>query len=188
MRVVQPVEGSQVAPVNIAPHPPVIIRIPVKGNRALPPVLPDDDDDDPVEVPATLLHDIVGVPDFLERSLRSGCVCAAAGSSDDRAEPGGVPNDSVAFSAGLPGGIRLSDMPDPSSVCDALTSPDADAWQAAMDCEMQNLKSHSVYTLIPRRLGMHTRPHHWRRPYYQCPPQRRPPQPCPRPPHRQRLI
>ena len=141
-----------------------------------------------VEVPATLLHDIAGVPDFPERSLRSGRVRAAAGSSDDRAEPGGVSNDSVAFSAGLPGGIRLFDLPDPSSVREALASPDADVWQAAMDREMQNLKSHSVYTLVSRRLGMRTRPHHRRRPYYWRPPQRRPPQPCPRPPHRQRLI
>ena len=170
---------------NIAPHAPVIIRIPAKANRVLPPppVLLDDNDDAPVEVPTTLLHDIARVPDFPEHSLGSGHVRATAGSSDDRAEPGGVPNGSVAFSEGLPGGIRLSDLPDPHSVREALASLNADAWQAAMDCEMQNLKSHSVYTLVPRCPGMHTHPHHRHSPYY-----RRPPQPCLQPPHQQRLI
>ena len=114
--------------------------MPVKADRLLlPPVVTDDDNNGPIELPAAPLHDIVAVPDFPEWPLRSGPACAADGtgrllsSSDDCTEPGGDVGDPVAFLAGLPGGIQLSDLPNPQSVCEALASPDADAWRAMMD-------------------------------------------------------
>jgi hypothetical protein len=37
-----------------------------------------------------------------------------------------------------------------------MASPDADGWKAAMDQEMENLRSHGVYELVPRQPGMRT--------------------------------
>ena len=50
------------------------------------------------------LHDVAHVPDFPKMSLCSG----------RQHEPGGVMDNllDMAFSAGLPGGIQLSQMPD----------------------------------------------------------------------------
>jgi len=62
----------------------------------------------------------------------------------------------IAFSAGLPGGIPLSQLPDPCSTRDATSSPDADGWKGAMDQEIANIKSHDVYELVPRVNGMQT--------------------------------
>jgi hypothetical protein len=81
-------------------------------DRPLPPPPPpavedasDDDDDDDKEAPSAPIHDVAKIPDFPKRSLRSGHVLAGAGgSSDDRVERGGA----TTFSAGLPGGIRLT--------------------------------------------------------------------------------
>jgi len=39
----------------------------------------------------------------------------------------------IAFSAGLPGSIQPSQLPDPCSTGDATASPDADGWKGAMD-------------------------------------------------------
>jgi hypothetical protein len=47
-------------------------------------------------------------------------------------------------------------MPDPHSVQEAMAAPDADGWKDAKDREMQNLKSHDVYELVPRVNGMCT--------------------------------
>ena len=62
----------------------------------------------------------------------------------------------IAFSPSLPGGIQLSQLPDPCSTRDATASPDADVWKGAMDQEMANLKSHDVYELVPRMNGLRT--------------------------------
>jgi len=62
----------------------------------------------------------------------------------------------IAFSDSLPGGIQLSQLPDPRSVREAMASPDADGWTNSMDQEMANLKSHDVYELVPRMNGMRT--------------------------------
>ena len=35
-------------------------------------------------------------------------------------------------------------------------APDADQWKEAMDWEMESLKSHDVYELVPRTNGMRT--------------------------------
>jgi len=59
----------------------------------------------------------------------------------------------IAFLAGLPGDIQLPDL---SSVREAMASPDADGWKDAMDQEMANLRSHNVYELVPRMNGMRT--------------------------------
>ena len=62
----------------------------------------------------------------------------------------------AAFSAGLPGGIQLSQLPDPRNVREAMAAPDADGWREAMDREMENLRSHDIYELLQRALGMRT--------------------------------
>ena len=62
----------------------------------------------------------------------------------------------VAFSAGLPGGIQLSRLPDPRNVREAMAAHDADGWKAAMTKEMTNLKSHDVYDLVLRTPGIRT--------------------------------
>jgi len=56
----------------------------------------------------------------------------------------------IAFSAGLPVGIHLSQLLDPRSVRAADDVPQTDGWKDAMDQEMANLKSHDVYELLPR--------------------------------------
>lgn len=149
--------------VNVVLPPHLVIWILVKADRApppplLPPVVMDDDDDNPIHIPAILLHNVAGVPGFPEHSLRSGQVCTAngTGSPSSSSKPGGVMDDPVAFSAGLPGGIWLSDLPDPLSIHEALASPDANTGRAVMDHEMQNLRSHNVYQLVPQHPGMHT--------------------------------
>ena len=62
----------------------------------------------------------------------------------------------IVFSAGLPGRIHLSQLPDPRTVREAMAAPDAEGWRDAMDREMQNLKSHDVYELVPRTHDMRT--------------------------------
>jgi hypothetical protein len=46
-------------------------------------------------------------------------------------------SEDVGFSAGLPGGIQLSQLPDPRNVRDAMAAPDAVGWRDAMDQEME---------------------------------------------------
>ena len=62
----------------------------------------------------------------------------------------------IAFSASLPGGVQLSQLPDPRSVRELMSAPDAEGWRDAMDREMQNLKLHGVDELVPRTSGMRT--------------------------------
>src|SRR5258706_652941 len=87
------------------------------------------------------LHDVAHMPDFPKMSLCSGW----------QREPGGVVDDllDVAFSAGLLGGIQLLRMPDPRSVQEAMASPDAEGWCDAMDREMENIRLHNMYELVP---------------------------------------
>jgi hypothetical protein len=97
------------------------------------------------------------VPDYPWRTTRSGL-------SRNRGRGGGnallnlddAGDLQCAFSAGLPGGIQLSQLPDPRTVREAMASPDADGWKDAMDCEMANLQSHDVYELVPRASDMRT--------------------------------
>ena len=51
---------------------------------------------------------------------------------------------------------QLSQLPDPRNVREVMAAPDADEWKEAMDREMENLKSHNVYELVPRTNGMRT--------------------------------
>ena len=53
----------------------------------------------------------------------------------------------VAFSAGLPGGIQLSQSPNLRNMQEAV--------REAMYWEMENLRSHDVYELVLRARGMH---------------------------------
>ena len=62
----------------------------------------------------------------------------------------------VTLSTGLPGGIQLSQLPDPRNMREAMAAPDADAWREAMDREMENLMSHDVYELVPHASGIRT--------------------------------
>ena len=62
----------------------------------------------------------------------------------------------IAFSAGLPGGIQLSRLPDPRNVREAMAAPDAEGWRYAMDKEMKNPRDHDVYELVPRASGIRT--------------------------------
>ena len=61
----------------------------------------------------------------------------------------------VVFSARLPGGIELSQMPGPRSVREAMAASNAAGWVDMMDCEMDNLCTHDVYELVLCTLGMH---------------------------------
>ena len=52
--------------------------------------------------------------------------------------------------------MLLSQLPDPRSLREALAAPDADDWRDAMDREMENLRAHDVYELVPRASGART--------------------------------
>jgi hypothetical protein len=101
----------------------------------------DDEDDDGAETasdgdadsPERPRHDVSHVHDFPVRSTRSGST------RDGRVRGGAmlVLDDEVhppiAFSTGLPGGIQLSQLPDPRTVHEAMAAPDAEGWRDAMD-------------------------------------------------------
>ena len=98
-------------------------------------------------------HD--SVPGYPARSTRSGLRRNGGGGGggamlilDEATYP------PIAFSAGLPGGIQLSQLPDPRNVREAMAAPDADQWKEAMDLEMENPKLPDVYELVPRTNGM----------------------------------
>jgi hypothetical protein len=103
-------------------------------------------DEDITSIDEGPINNVARVPDFPEKSLRS---------RRTREEPGGE-SCAVAFTAGLPGRIQLMNLPDPWSMCKAMAAPDADGWQEAMDREMENLRSHDVYELVPQTPSMHT--------------------------------
>lgn len=62
----------------------------------------------------------------------------------------------LAFSVRLPNGIQFSQAQDPCSVREAMAAPDADGWMEPMDREMENLRNHDVYDLVPCAPGMRT--------------------------------
>ena len=158
-------------PVSVpTPHLRITIRLPGRGmNRTVAPTARTQDD--PIDIddedadgaanedavpPVRPIHDILYVPSYPSKSTCSGLIRNGGGGKsamlilDEEAHP------PIAFSAGLPGGIQLSQMPDPRSVREAMASPDADGWKDAMDQEIANLKSHNVYELVPRTNGMWT--------------------------------
>ena len=131
--------------------------------------IPSDESDDDIGLSTPRpRHDMSYVPDYTVRSLRSGLKRDGrlGGSSGlERNEGGGGSATpvvdsaeylSVALSSGLPGGIQLSQVPDPQNVREAMAAPDADGWSDAMGKEMANLNSHDVYELVPRVPGMRT--------------------------------
>ena len=62
----------------------------------------------------------------------------------------------VAFSAGLPNGIQLLSLPNPCTVHKAMVVPDAEGWKDVMDQEMEDLRFHDVYELIPHVVRIQT--------------------------------
>ena len=121
-----------------------------------------DDDGDGDSPPVRPIHDVSHVPDYPTRSLRSGRLRDGGDGVERGGRRGAMFSEEqtdihpVAFSAGLPGGIQLSQLPDPRSAREAMAAPDADGWKEAMDREMKNLESHDVYDLVPRAPGMRT--------------------------------
>jgi len=101
-------------------------------------------------------NDVTYIPNYPARSTRSGLTRGGEGNVGDAMLMLEDDCGAVAFSAGLPNGILLSQPPDPHSVREAMAAPDADGWKDAMDREMDNLRSHDVYDLVPRAPGMHT--------------------------------
>ena len=113
-------------------------------------------------------HDVSYVPDYPVRSLRSSLKhdgrrggCYGLERDDGGGGSAMLVVDSaeyppVTFSAGLPGGFQLSQVPDHRNVCEAMAAPDADSWSDAMSKEMDNLKSYDVYEMVPRVPGMRT--------------------------------
>ena len=93
------------------------------------------------------IHNITHVPDYLEWTLRSGQGAGWGGSIAGLERSGdgggdalfiaddgeGVDCSLVTLSAGLPGGIHHSQLPDPQSRREALEAPDADGWKETMD-------------------------------------------------------
>ena len=123
-----PTLNTSLPPVIVqAPPTPAIVQAPPV--QALLPMAP------PV---ARHDKDVALIPDYPEKSTRSGMT---RGGASFLAE--------IAFSAGLPSGIQLSALPDPRSVREAMAAPDADGWRIAMDKEMENLHSHDVYEMVP---------------------------------------
>jgi len=142
-----------------SPHPRITIRLP--GRLMTQPRTDDDDSDDSgpggesdgLDGSVHPVHNVSHVPDYPARLLRSGLRRDGGGGGGTALLSSCPP---FAFSAGLPGGIQLSQLPDPRNVREAMAAPDADCWKEAMDKEMSNLKSHDVYELVPRTKGMHT--------------------------------
>jgi len=94
------------------------------------------------------IHDVAHVLDYPGWALHSGQrrgMCDGSIAGLERGGDGGgdalfiaddgegVDYSPVAFSAGPPGSIHLSQLPDPQSVRKALEAPDADGWKETMD-------------------------------------------------------
>jgi len=106
----------------------------------------DSDSDDRVVFDQPI-HNVTHVPDYPEPTLHpgwrrrmwDGSIAGLERSGDGGGDALFVTDDGegidyslVAFSARLPGGIHLSQLPDPRSVCEALEVPDAE-WKEVMD-------------------------------------------------------
>jgi len=109
--------------------------------------------DEDADSPARPIHDVSYVPSYPSKSTRSVLIRNGRGGGNSAMLDEAI-HLPIAFSAGLSGGIPLSQLPDPHSTRDATASPDADGWKGAMDQEMVNLKSHDVYELVQRMNGM----------------------------------
>jgi len=144
----EPVSIQQPPPVDPEPlqpvgaHPRITIRLP--GRRM------------PVPSAEIRGNDVTLVPDYPAGSTRSGLTRGGEVEEGDAMLTLEGESHPVAFSAGLPNGILLSRLPDPRSVREAMAAPDAEGWKDAMDREMENLRSHDVYDLVPRAPGLRT--------------------------------
>jgi hypothetical protein len=82
------------------------------------------DEDD---LPGHPVHDVAHVPDYPARSTCSGLTRNGGGGAmlilDEAADP------PITFSAGLPGGIQLSQLSDLRNVHEAMAAPDTDGWK-----------------------------------------------------------
>ena len=124
----------------------------------------EDDDsstDEGADTPIRPRHDVSYVHDFPARSTRSGFM------RDGRVRGGAMlvldddTHSPIAFSAGLPGDVQLSQLPDPRSVREAIAAPDAEGWRDATDREMQTSSrmmlriddAHEQHADPPTRLG-----------------------------------
>jgi len=101
-------------------------------------------------------NDVTYVPDYPAGSTRSGLTRGEDVDEGDAMLTLEGDSRPVAFSAGLPNGILLSQLPDPRSEREAMAAPDTVGWRDAMDREMDNLCSHDVYDLVPRAPGLRT--------------------------------
>jgi len=106
--------------------------------------------------PVHPIHNILYVPSYPSKSTCSGLIRSGGGGKsamlilDEEVHP------PITFSAGLPGGIQLSQLPDLCSVREVMASPDTDGWKDAMDQEIVNLKLHNIYELVLHMNSMWT--------------------------------
>jgi len=125
------------------PHPRITVRPPERGmNRSAASTAraqdesadidEDEEDEDANErsdedadSPARPIHDVSYVPNYPSKSTRSVLIRNGRG-GENSAMLDEAMHLPIAFSAGLPGGIPLSQLPDPCSTRDAMASPDAD--------------------------------------------------------------
>jgi len=89
-----------------------------------------DGSDEDANSPASPIHDVSYVPSYPSKSTGSVLIRNGRGGGN-RAMLDEAMHLPIAFSAGLPGGIRLSQLPNPCSTRDATVSPDADGWKGA---------------------------------------------------------
>jgi hypothetical protein len=83
------------------------------------------------------------------RSGSSGLERGGGGGGSSMLVVDGVGHPPIASSARLSGGIQLSQLPDPRNVREALAAHDTEGWREAMNREIENLRSHDVYELVP---------------------------------------
>jgi hypothetical protein len=112
-----------------------------------------EDDDHSQQCPC---YDVSFVPDYPMWMTHSGLNCDGGGGGSALLIIDSAEYPHITFSAGLPGGIHLSELPDPRNVREAMVTHDADGWKEAMNKEMENLKSHDVYELVPHVKGLRT--------------------------------
>ena len=129
-----PLPGVTRQPVSApTPHRRITIRLPGRGmNRSAastarvqnePADIDEDEEDEhandgsdeDADSPARPIHDVSYVPSSPSKSMRSGLIRNGGGGGNSAMLDEGA-HPPIAFSAGLPGGIQLSQLPDPRSV------------------------------------------------------------------------